>query len=60
VRWSIDRGQLPDGLDIELTARAIRDLAEQAGRMVLTDPNRFTPERYERFVQSVIALLGRS
>jgi AcrR family transcriptional regulator len=57
VRWSIDRGQLPGELDIELAARAIRDLAEEAGRMVLTDPAHFSPDRYERFVQSVLKLL---
>jgi AcrR family transcriptional regulator len=48
---------LPAELDPELTARAIRDLGEQAGRMVLTDPERYTPERYERFVQAIMALL---
>jgi len=57
VRWSIDRGQLPGELDVELAARAIRDLAEEAGRMVLTDPEHFTPDRYERFVQSVLNLI---
>lgn len=58
VRWSIDRGQLPGELDIELAARAIRDLAEEAGRMVLTDPERFSPDRYQRFVQSVLNLIS--
>jgi AcrR family transcriptional regulator len=57
VRWSIDRGQLPGALDVELAARAIRDLAEEAGRMVLTDPEHYTPDRYERFVQSVLNLI---
>ena len=51
------RGELPGILDVELAARAIRDLGEEAGRMVLTDPDRFTPDRYERFVQSVMTLL---
>jgi|SRR5579884_296648 len=57
VESRINRGQLPRNLDVELTARAIRDLGEAAGRMVLTEPARFTPERYERFVQSATALL---
>jgi AcrR family transcriptional regulator len=57
VQSSIDRGQLPHGLDVELAARAIRDLGEEAGRTVLTDPQRFTPDRYERFVQSVLDLI---
>lgn len=57
VRWSIDSGQLPRELDVELVARAIRDLGEEAGRTVLTDPERFTPDRYERFVRSVLGLI---
>lgn len=57
VQQSIDLGQLPNGLDVELAARAIRDLGEEAGRTVLTDPTRFTPDRYERFVQNVLALI---
>jgi AcrR family transcriptional regulator len=57
VRWSSEQGQLPADLDAELAARAIRDLGEEAGRMVLTDPQHYTAERYERFVQSVIRLI---
>ena len=45
--------RLRHDLDVELTARAIRDWSEQAGRMVLTDPERYPPERYERFVRTV-------
>ena len=58
VRWAINRNELPSDLDVELTARAIRDLGEEAGRMVLTDPKRYSPDRYERFVQSVMKLLS--
>jgi AcrR family transcriptional regulator len=57
VQWSIERGQLPNDLDVELAARAIRDLGEEAGRTVLTDPRRFGPDRYERFVRSVLSLI---
>ena len=57
VRWAIDQHGLPDDLDVELTARAIRDLGEEAGRMVLTDAGRYSPERYARFVDSVLAML---
>lgn len=58
VSWSVAQGHLPPDLDAELCARTLRDLAEEAGRMVLTDPERFTPERYAAFVRSVIGLLG--
>ncbi|HUO73672.1 MAG TPA: TetR/AcrR family transcriptional regulator [Solirubrobacteraceae bacterium] len=57
VRWALDRPELPDALDPELTARAIRDLGEEAGRMVLTDSEHFPPERYERFAETVMALV---
>jgi AcrR family transcriptional regulator len=57
VRWALERGNLPPQLDVELTARAIHDLSEQAGRMVLTDPERYPPERYERFALSLMALV---
>jgi AcrR family transcriptional regulator len=57
VQQSIDFGQLPRSLDVELAARAIRNLGEDAGRAVLTDPARFTADRYERFVQSVLTLI---
>ena len=60
VHWAINRNELPPDLDVELTARAIRDLGEEAGRMVLTDPERYSPDRYERFVQSVMKLLSAS
>jgi hypothetical protein len=57
VRWAMERPGLPSDLDVELTARAIRDLGEAAGRMLLTDPERYTPERYESFVESVMRLV---
>ncbi len=57
VGWALRRPELPSDLDVELTARAIRDLGEQAGRMVLTDPERYTPERYGRFVELVMSLV---
>jgi AcrR family transcriptional regulator len=60
VRWAVHEHGLPRDLDVELTARAIRDLGEQAGRMALTDPERWSPERYARFVESVMRLLWPS
>ena len=60
VRWAMDRAAAPRELDVELTARAIRGLAEEAGRAVLTDPERYSPDRYERFVQSMTRLMRAS
>jgi hypothetical protein len=59
VRWAMARPGVPSDLelDVELAARAIRDLGEEAGRMVLTDPQRYSPERYERFAASLLGLI---
>lgn len=57
VRWAIARSEIPEDLDVELSARAIRSLSEEAGRMVLTDAQNYSPERYERFVFAVMKLI---
>jgi AcrR family transcriptional regulator len=57
VEWALQREDLPNDLDVELTARAIRVLGEDAGRTLLTDPAAYPPERYERFVRQVMGLL---
>ncbi len=56
VRWAIERSGIPADLDVELGARTIRSLSEEAGRMLLTDPERYSPDRYERFC---LAVMGR-
>jgi AcrR family transcriptional regulator len=57
VNWAIDRTKISVELDVEICARAIMRLSEEAGRMVLTDAERFSPERYERFVHTVMGLI---
>jgi hypothetical protein len=57
VRWAVERRELPSDLDVELTARAIRCLGEEAGRTLLTDPERYSPDRYAEFVTTVTRLL---
>jgi AcrR family transcriptional regulator len=57
VRWAHERLELPADLDVELTAWAIRGLGEDAGRTVLTDPERYPPERYEQFVTTIMRLV---
>lgn len=57
VRWAVERSRIHAELDIEICARAILRLSEEAGRMVLTDPERFSPERYERFAQTIMELI---
>jgi AcrR family transcriptional regulator len=60
VRWSLESSDASRELDVELTARAIRDWSEQAGRMVLTDPQLYPPERYERFARHFLNVLAPS
>jgi AcrR family transcriptional regulator len=57
VRWAIERAGIPGDFDVEICARAMLRLSEEAGRMVLTEPRRFSPERYERFASTVMNLV---
>ena len=41
VGWAIDRSAIPADVDVQLAARTVRALSEEAGRSVLTDPERF-------------------
>jgi AcrR family transcriptional regulator len=49
----------PAGLDEELLAHTILALAEEAGRLVLTDPERFPPERLTEFATGLLAAVDR-
>lgn len=57
VGWAIERSDTPRDLDVELTAHTLRDWSEQAGRMVLTNPERYPQQRYEQFVKQFLKLL---
>jgi AcrR family transcriptional regulator len=57
VQWTVQRAELADQLDVELSARAILSLAEDAGRMVLINAKDFSPARYQRFVRAVVSMI---
>ena len=57
VRWALTQPGWPSDVDSELAARAIRAIGEEAGRTLLIDPTRYSPERYERFVEATMRLL---
>jgi AcrR family transcriptional regulator len=59
VTWGLERRGGPAGLDPEIAAHAIRSLGEQAARLVLTEPTRFTPERLGTFIARLMAGLQR-
>lgn len=47
--WGLPRLGAPDDLDRELLARTLLSAAEEAGRLVLTEPERWPPQRFEAF-----------
>ena len=51
VRAAISAGELKQELDVEVTARAIMAFAWDAGGMIVSDPEHYTPDRYSGFVQ---------
>lgn len=60
VAWGLERRGGPMNLDEDLTARAILVLCEEAGRLVLTDPGAFTPERLTAFAAALLAAVRRT
>jgi AcrR family transcriptional regulator len=55
VRWGLSLPGMPRDFDVELTARAIEAIGEEAGRLALTDPDGYTSERYSRFAGALMA-----
>ena len=49
----------PPELDPELLGHAMLALGEMAGRLVLVDPDRYTPDRLTTFVSAIAHLLPR-
>jgi AcrR family transcriptional regulator len=59
VEWGVERRGGPVGLDVELFARMVVSLGEEAGRLVLTNPERFPPERHVALAERLLAALRR-
>ena len=59
VAWGLQVRGGPE-LDLELAAHTILSLGEAAARLVLTEPERFTPERLGDFVEELMGALSRS
>ena len=53
--WGLPRLDAPADLDRELLARMLLSAVEEAGRLVLTEPERGPPERFERFAVFLLA-----
>ena len=56
--WGSGRRGGLGGFDLELTARALLAVGEQAVRLVLTEPTEFTPERYGEFARTLLRALA--
>jgi AcrR family transcriptional regulator len=55
LAWGLERRGGPKGLDVELLARSLLAAGEEAGRLVLTDADRFSPERLADFAATLLA-----
>jgi AcrR family transcriptional regulator len=60
VAWGLRQRPALAGLDVELTARALLGLAENAARLSLEQPRRYTPQRLAAFAASLLALIPSS
>lgn len=59
VGWGLEQRGGPKELDVELAARAIMALGEGAARLVLTEPDRFAPDRFRSFAATLLEGLPR-
>ena len=59
VAWGLERRGGPKGLDVELLARSLLAAGEEAGRLLLTEPGRFPPERLADFAAKLLAVAPR-
>jgi AcrR family transcriptional regulator len=58
--WGVEKRGGPHDLDIELTSHALIAVGERLARLVLINPDEYSPERVGEFVQTVIASLERT
>jgi hypothetical protein len=60
VTWALEQPDMPEGIDVRLAALAIEHLSEQAGSLLLTDPEAYSPERFERFAIRLMEIIKRT
>ncbi|MFJ4654617.1 TetR/AcrR family transcriptional regulator [Nocardia sp. NPDC088792] len=58
LEWGRDRRRGLADLDLELTAISLLAMGEQAARLVISQPDRFTPERYRQFAQTLLSTMA--
>lgn len=60
LTWGIAKRGGPGIEDTEMAARLITGLGEEMARLVLSDPERYSPERCADFVRTLISAVARS
>jgi AcrR family transcriptional regulator len=60
VEWGVDARGGPEGLDAELFARILVTVAEDGARLLLTDPENFTIDRYVTMADVILKALPRT
>lgn len=56
TRWLLEAVDAPAELDPEIVAHTVTALFEMAARLVLTDPERYRPERFVAAIRAAIGL----
>lgn len=60
VEWGVQARGGPPGIDTELLARGLLTMGEDAARIVVAEPERFTPDRIATFTATLLQALARS
>ena len=58
LRLGLPHQPSPETFDLELATRSLLALGEQAAKLVLADPEQFTPERYARYARQLLKALA--
>lgn len=59
VDWGVEQRGGPPGIDTELLARALLTMGEDAARLVVADPEHYTPDRIADFTATLLGALAR-
>jgi AcrR family transcriptional regulator len=60
LSWGLGRRGVPPGADVELAAHSLMAVVEHWCRLVLADPDHFSPERLAGFAQALLRQLPGS
>lgn len=55
--WAVGHSERPTELDLELASHSVLVVVEQWGRLILSDPERFSAQRLAAFVEGIVGAL---